>query len=110
MSTGPVWDITNPRRPVADFDVDAVRDLFFDWSLWLADANTTYLGHSVMTDGVFEVVSSAGDATTGVVVSRVKVADPEQVVMNKQYPVTCQLQAADGQVDEQTLWLRIVQK
>lgn len=110
MSTGPAWDLTDPDHPVADFDPNAKRDIPFDWSAWLTDIGSTYAEHEILTDAPLEVLASSANVSTGVVTVRIRVQDGEPYVLNKKYGVTCRLTAADGQSDDRTVWLRLVQK
>lgn len=115
MPTGDFWDITtNPKKPTGEFDKDAVLDIPWDWSDWLAE-----IGSSIPDDGVhvtmtptspMEVVSTHVLSAGTKVVARIKVGSAYVPAnLNKTYPVVCHIKAADGQEEDQTLWFKIVE-
>lgn len=108
MTTGPAWNLSNPLKPVADFDRHATRDIPFEWTLWLADQGTAYASHVIVADLPLACVDS--EEAGGVITARVRVVDQAAAVTGRSYPVRCHIVAADGQEDDTTLWLRIVDR
>lgn len=108
MATGSAWNVSNPLKPVALFDADAVRDIPVDWSAWLADIGSTYASHTVTTSVGLECASSS--QSQGIVKMRIRKDPANPVVAGQKYAVTCHIVAANGEEDDQTLWLKIVEK
>lgn len=106
MTTGLAWNLDNPLKPTALFDPDAVRDIPCDWTAWLADIGDTYQDHEVIVPAQLECVSSAHSA--GVITARIKAGTGIQT--GKTYGVTFRVTSAGGQVDDQTLYLKITEK
>lgn len=108
MATGLAWNVDNPLKPIALFDKDAVRDIPFEWDLWLADIGSSYASHTITTS--LGLMCSQSSQINGVIKARIK-ADPMQVLVNKSlYAVTCHIVATNGEEDDQTVWLKIVEK
>lgn len=106
MTTGPAWDVSDPTRPVADFDPDAKRDIPFDWREWLADAGTTYASHVFIAEPPLQV--AAHSEAAGVITARVQIVEPYK--LHARLPLTCRITGADGQIEDQTVWLRVANK
>ncbi|KQV85436.1 hypothetical protein [Rhizobacter sp. Root1221] len=107
-TTGSAWDLSNKFKPVARFDLDAVRDIPFDWTSWLADIESAYASHAVIAADGLEVVQTS--VAAGVVIARVRVAPDATIKLNSQLRVTCRITAADGQVEDQSVFLKMVEK
>lgn len=108
MTTGTAWNVTNPLKPWAYFDPDAVRDIAFEWDVWLTSIGSTYASHAITAATGIEVVSSDEDA--GIITVRVRKLAGETLVVGDRYAVKCSIVAADGQKDDQTLYLEIIEK
>lgn len=109
MSTGDAWDVTtDPKRPVADFDPSGNRFIPLEFEDWLTKLGTTYGSHEVLLADPLELITK-GTHADGVARMRVKLKTGAAYVLNQQYPMTVRLVGADGQVDDETLWLRIVE-
>lgn len=108
MTTGAAWNVSNPLKPWALFDPDATRDIPFEWDLWLADIGSTYGSHTIIVDPNLQCVTSTQAA--GIIKVRIKKAVAGTLAAGTKYSVTCRITAANGEVDDQTLWLKIVDK
>lgn len=109
MATGAAWDLTNPLKPVALFDPDAVRDIPFEWDAWLADIGSTHASHEAyVVPGGLQVVSSS--EAGGVVKVRVQKDPAGTLTPGVKYSVRCRIVAANGEQDDQTVWLKITEK
>lgn len=108
MKTGIAWNVSNPLKPTALFDPDAIRDIPCDWSAWFTDIGDTYASHTVIADAPLEVVASAQAAQ--VITARIKIADGETAPVGQRYGVTFRVVSAGGQQDDQTLYLKIANK
>lgn len=112
MATGDAWTIDQEApdvlKPWAQFDSDAILDIPFDWSEWLADKGTTYSSHSVITHASLECTQSS--QASGVIKVRIKKATAATLVAGTKYEVTCRIVAADGQQEDQTVYLRATSK
>jgi hypothetical protein len=108
MATGLAWNMSNPLKPYALFDPNAVRDIPCSWAAWFTDINDTYLSHTVTAEAPFECTNSAEDLQ--VITARVKVANGGTPVPGKKYKVTWHVRSVGGQEDDQTLYLKVVEK
>lgn len=108
MATGSAWNVDNPLKPWALFDPDAVRDIPFEWDLWLADIGSTYSNHSATAQAGLEVVSSL--EANGIISVRVRKDPAVELIAGQKYSLTCHIEASDGQEDEQTVYLKITEK
>ena len=108
MPTGAAWDLSNPLKPFALFDPDAVRDIPFEWDLWLADISSSYASHTITTDPLLQVMATSQVA--GVIKARIKKAASGVLVPGVKYFVRCHIVAANGEEDDQTLYLKAYQK
>ena len=108
MATGAAWNVDNPLKPWALFDVDAVRDIPFDWSVFLASIGSTFTSATAIAAQGLEVVSVT--PSDGVAIVRIR-KDPEiALVANQKYAVTCHIVAGNGEEDDQTVYLKIAER
>lgn len=108
MTTGLAWNLSNPLKPVALFDTDSVRDIPINWAAWLTDIESTYASDTYSCSPELEIVSSTQLA--GVIKLRVQAKAGETLETGKKYWVTSHIIAADGQEDDQTLYLKAAVK
>ena len=108
MPTGDFWDQTNPAKPFGLFDPDAVIDIPFDWTAYLTGIGSTYSSHVASAQEGLDVVSSS--ESDGVVTVRVRKDPAGSLSTGQKYWVRCHIVAADGQEEDQTLWLKITEK
>jgi len=108
VTTGAYWDVTNPLKPFGLFDFEGVYDIPFDWVTWLAGLTDTYASHVITVDPALTVVSSAN--VGGVITVRIKKAVAATLVEGTKYGITCQITTTNGQVEEQTLFLKAREK
>lgn len=108
MTTGLAWNVDNPLKPTALFDPNAIRDIPCSWVDWLADIGDTYASHVVIVPAQLECVSSSQLA--GVITARIKKAAAGGAVVGKTYGVTFRVTSTGGQVEDQTLYLKITEK
>lgn len=116
MTTGAAWIIEGEPpedlvKPWAWFDKDDIIDIPFDWTLWLADKETTYGSHEVTTHADLICTNPTTGESGGVIKSRIK-KNPAgaDLVNNTKYWVTCHIVAADGQESDQTLEFKVGRK
>lgn len=108
MATGNFWDVSNPAKPVGLFDPDGVYDLSIDWSTWLTGLTDTYASHTITCDAGLECSSSAQSG--GVITARIMKDPAVDLVLGQKYSITCHIVTASGQQEDQTLYLKIVEK
>lgn len=108
MTTGAAWNVADPLKPWAYFDPDAIRDIAFEWDVWLAAIDADYASHEITVESGLEVVDE--DEADGVITVRIKKADAATLTAGRLYTVHCHIVASDGQEDDQTLYLRIIEK
>lgn len=108
MTTGAAWNLTNPHKPWARFDTNAIREIPFDWADWLADIGSTYASHTIICATGLECTTSV--QASGVIKATIQKDAAETLTVGTKYGVTCRIVAANGEQDDQTLYLKIVEK
>lgn len=104
--TGGEWRYDDGKRIwVADFDPDAIRDIPVSWVDFFADLGSPYLSHTVIYDAPLVLLGSTA-TTDGLI--KLRMATDGTGTLKSIYPFTVRGVAADGQRDDQTLWLRLV--
>lgn len=105
---GLAWDLTNPKKPVAEFDEDAIRNIPMNINDWLDDIGSTYASHEIICATGLMCTDSAENA--GVITATIKKDPSETRTLNAKYGVTYRFVAANGESDDRTLYLKIVQR
>lgn len=108
MTTGAAWNVDNPLKPWARFDPNAIREIPFDWAAWLTDIGSTYASHTIICATGLECTTSVQAA--GVITATVKKDAAQSLTVGTKYGVTCRIVAANGEQDDQTLYLKITEK
>lgn len=108
MTTGAAWNVDDPFKPWARFDKDAIREIPFDWTEWLTDIGSTYASHTIICQTGLECTTSV--QASGVITATIQKASAATLVLGTKYSVTCRIVAANGEQDDQTLYLKIVEK
>jgi hypothetical protein len=108
MATGAAWNVDNPLKPWAYFDPHAVRDIPIEWAAWLTDIGSTVSTVTATAQEGLEVVSVT--LVSDVAVVRVRKDPDAALIAGGKYWVTCHIVAADGQEDDQTVYLKIAEK
>ena len=108
MPTGAAWDLTDPYKPVARFDKNAIREIPFDWTEWLTDIGSTHASHTIICDTGLECTTSM--EASGFVTATIQKDPAETLAVGTKYGVTCRIVAANGEQDDMTLWLKIVER
>lgn len=109
-TTGAAWHVSDPDAPApwAWWDPNSIRTIPFDWTEFLADIESEYEAHEVIADPALNVVGSTEN--DGVINVTVEAVEPSALVLKAYYPVTVRITCADGQVEDQTLRLRVREK
>jgi hypothetical protein len=112
MATGEAWNLDNPTKPWALFDTNARIIIPFEIQDWLIELGTTYADHEILTDIPLECDGSMH--SNGVIAITMQlhpsaILDVDYVI-NTKYPFTVRLTGADGQIDDRTLWLKLVHR
>ena len=108
MTTGSFWNVDRPLKPWGYFDPDGVYDIPFDWVTWLAGLTDTYASHTFIAATGIEVVLS-GEAA-GVITVRVQKDPLETLTPGVKYGLTCRITTTSGQVEDQTVYLKVIEK
>lgn len=108
MATGEAWNLDDPKKPWAYFDPNSIRDIPFEWDVWLTDIGSSYLSHSFAAAAGLTVVSSVQSG--GIIKVRIKKNPVLPLLTGQFYSLTCHIVAADGQEEDQTLYLKIIEK
>lgn len=106
MATGDLWNVDDPLKPWALFGRNSIIDIPFEISDWLASLASTYSTHQIIAPTPLECVTS--DHSSGIITIRMKVATGADLILGTKYPFTVSLVCADGQQDERTLRLQLV--
>lgn len=106
LITGTKWKFDKYKeRWVADFDPNAERDIPIAWVDFFADLGSPYGSHVVIAAS--PLVALASSEADGVI--RVRIATDGTGTLRRYYPFTVRATAANGERDDQTLWLRLVE-
>lgn len=108
MPTGPFWNEDNPLKPWGAFDPDSVIDIPFDWNDYFDGIGSIYGSHVVTAEEGLEVVASGH--SDGKVTARFKKETGATLVVGRKYWIRCHIVAADGQEEDQTLYLKVREK
>lgn len=113
MATGIAWNTTDdPLKPWALFDTNARRIIPFELADWLAEMGTTYGAHEVIAAAPLECVDSPYSADVLAITMRLVsgLVAGTDYNLGQKYPFTIRLTGADGQIDDRTLWLKLVDR
>ena len=108
MTTGAFWNVDNPLKPWGPFDPNGVYDIPFDWVTWLAALSDTYASHLIVVATGLECTTSS--QTAGVVTARIRKDAMEDLTVGTKYAVTCRITTTSGQVEDQTVYLKVREK
>lgn len=109
MATSDYWNVTNPNKPWGIMDPQAILDFPIDFSDWLQEIGANYSSHLIDVDGPLNLVQSS--ESDGVITLRLSTTayDPDDHLGNK-YAVNIHVVADDGQEDERTVWIKLVER
>lgn len=111
MATGNFWNVADdPLKPYGPFDPDGVYDIPFDWATWLAnlDVADSYFSHTFELEAGLEEVSSS--QALGVITLRVRASGTPALIAKQKYYMTCHIVTTNGQKEDQTLYLKVIEK
>jgi len=100
------WDYSDAEKPTGNIDRDSTRKIPIDWRDWLTQEQTTYASHLLITATPLEIVSEA--VLNGVVTFFVKVAALAEFTPGRRYPVTCRITCTDSQIEDRTVYFRVI--
>jgi hypothetical protein len=109
MTTGSYWNVDNPLKPWGYHDKDSIIVYPFDWNDWLLDSGTTYASHTAVAELPLEVSISSHSAGVISVTVRTK-AGEDPPTIGRKYSLRCHIVCADGQEEDQTVYLKIREK
>lgn len=108
MTTGSFWNTTKEFAPWGYHDKDSVIIYPIDWNTWLADSGTTYASHTVTAELPFEV--SASTQAAGIIYATIrKKAGEDDPTIGQKYYVRCHIVCANGEEQDRTLYLKVVE-
>jgi hypothetical protein len=108
MATGSFWNVTDPLKPWGYHDKDSIILYPFDWNDWLADSITTYASHTATVEAPLEVKSSTHAA--GVITVKVGTVLAGVPVVGQKYALKVHIVCANGEEEDQTVYLKIREK
>lgn len=108
MATGSFWNVDDPTKPWGKHDPNSIINYPFDWNAWLTDSGTTYQSHTVTVEDPLEVASSTQAA--GIITVKVKTKTGGTPVVGKKYRLTVHIVCTNGEEQEQSVFLKIVEK
>lgn len=103
--TGQAWDLSNPLKPVALFDMNAIRDIPMDWNDWFGDIGSIYASHEIICAEGLQC--NASIATIGVITATIQVDPAITVKVGAKLGVTWRVTAANGERDDRTVYLKM---
>lgn len=107
LVTGAEWSYDREKgRWVADFDPHAVRDIPIAWADFFADLESSYASHVILAAA--PLVCPGSSEQDGTIKARMMTDGTG--TLRRLYPFTVRVTTADGQSDDQTLWLRLVER
>ena len=107
LVTGAAWTYDKARRRWwAEFDRNAIRDIPVGWADFFADLGSAYASHTVTAAA--PLVCAGSVEAAGVI--KLRMSEDGSGVLNRFYPFSVRAVTADGQRDDQTLWLRLVER
>jgi hypothetical protein len=95
-------------KTVGIFDPDAKLNIPFDWRQWIAVAGSTYQSHVITVAPQLEVIQSSNAG--GIITVRVGVLAGQTVVAKQLYSVKCHIVLSDGQADDRTVYLKMIER
>jgi hypothetical protein len=107
---GEAWNIDDPTKPWALFDVEANIPIPIGLDDWLGEIGATYGSHTVLAAAPLEC-ANPGTYSAGTILVRMKLAPSPVFSSGSKYPFTIRVVGADGITqDDRTLWLRVVSR
>lgn len=98
------WDVTNPNRPIAEKDPNAVIDYPIDFSEFLRDLNDSYDSHTVIINGG-GIVAGLASQELGVIKQFISGGTVGEVAS-----FTVRMVTIGGRTEDKTFYLRIKDK
>ncbi len=106
MTSGTAWDLSDPSKPWALFDPDAIRIIPIDVSALIDSMGTTYASHSVSVAPPLACLDQ-GTHSAGVIPVKMALDVGSSFTSGMKYPFTIRVVGSDGQQDDRTLWLKV---
>lgn len=108
MATGSYWNDPTGPKPWALFDTDAIIEIPIEIADWLDSLASTYQSHQILVDEPLECTGSV--IASNIITATMKVKAGATFTKGVKYPFTVRLVCADGQQDDRTLWLKLVDR
>lgn len=109
MTIGSFWNKSNPLKPWGLMDRNGHIDIVFDWADMLADTDTAYQTHTIVCAEPLECEFSQY-VGGGLISARVRITEGQSAVLGAKYGATCHIKTTDGQEDDQTLYLKMIER
>ena len=109
MTTGAFWNLGNPAKPFGLFDPNAELVLPIYVDDWFVGMGSSYLSHEILAPSPLECVDP-GAYIAVVIPMRMQLLAGADYVAGLKYPFTIRVESADGQRDDRTLYLKIVER
>ena len=107
MTTGAAWNVDDPAKPWALWDLIANIKIPIGIADWLTELGTSYGSHTITTAAPLEC-DDPGVHADGVIPVRMSLVATPTYKAGTKYPFTIRVVGADGlTVDERTLWLKV---
>lgn len=104
-TSGAFWNFDNPMKPNGIIDPDAILDIPFDLSDWLAATSDTIASWTIIPDLPITNVSSS--AAAGVIVAFIAM---NGAAIGNTLKVTCRFITSGGRTDERTVYLNVIDR
>lgn len=107
MPIGEAWDVSDPKKPWADWDPEANIKIPIGLTDWLADLGDTYGSHQIIAVAPLEC-ADPGTYASGTIQVRMRLVASPTYVAGTKYPFTVRVFGADGQTqDDRSFWLKV---
>jgi hypothetical protein len=103
-----IWDVSNPAKPKAIHDPNAILDYPIDYSAWLADAGSSYVSHEIvgLTGGITNPRSTQSAGKISVWIAGGTVGEIASFTVR----ITASGDGVIQRIDDKTFYLKIVNR
>lgn len=109
VTAGDFWDITDPAKPIGEFDPNAKLRFPLTVQDILDGMGTTYASHEIIAALPVEVLDP-GTHAAGVVTPFIGLLDGSTWSLGDKLAVTIRIVGADGQQDDRTVYLKLKER
>lgn len=101
-------DVTNPSKPTATHDPDAILDYVWDWTAWLEPVADDIVSYSIICEDGMTLVSSS--ATANAVTAFLSFTGDIDAAQETKPTATCRIVTTGGRTDDRTIYFKIKER